>query len=127
MDLNLLTERIIGAMIEVHKEIGAGLLESAYEECLCHELAIKSIAYRRQVELPVMYKGLRLDCKYRIDLVVEDAVVVEIKSVKSLDPIHEAQLITYLRLGGWHIGLLVNFNVRVLKDGIKRRVHNYQT
>ncbi len=123
MELEELSEKVIGAMIDVHRELGAGLLESAYEECLCHELSLRGIRYRRQVPLRILYKGLELECGYRIDVLVEEKVVVEIKSIKSLEPIHEAQLITYLKLGGWKVGLLVNFNVRVLKDGIKRRVN----
>ncbi|HEY0010229.1 MAG TPA: GxxExxY protein [Tepidisphaeraceae bacterium] len=122
--LTLLTEQIIGAMIEVHREIGAGLLESSYEACLCHELTLRGIAYRRQVPLPVTYKGMQLDCGYRIDLLVEEQFVIEIKSIKALEPIHEAQLLTYLKLGGWKIALLVNFNVSLLKDGIRRKVLN---
>ena len=123
MELEELSEKVIGAMIDVHRELGAGLLESAYEECLCHELSLRGIGFRRQVPLRIRYKGLELECGYRIDVLVEEKVVVEIKSIKSLEPIHEAQLITYLKLGGWKVGLLVNFNVRVLKDGIKRRVN----
>jgi GxxExxY protein len=124
MDLNTITERIIGAAIEVHRHLSAGLLESAYEACLCRELDLLGIQYKKQVELPVVYKGIKLDCGYRIDLLVEQAVVVEIKSVKSIEPVHEAQLITYLKLGGWKIGLILNFNVKFLKDGIKRKVLN---
>lgn len=125
MTLDQLTEAIIGAMIEVHRELSAGLLESAYEECLCHELRLRGLNFRRQVDLPVVYKGLQLSCGYRIDLLVEERVVIEIKSIKALEPIHDAQMITYLKLGGWQVGLLVNFNVRVLKDGIRRKVNNY--
>jgi len=125
VDLNAVTENIIGAMIEVHRELSAGLLESAYEECLCHELTLRGLRFRRQVPLPVTYKGLKLECGYRVDVLVEEAIVLEVKSVKALESIHEAQLITYLKLGGWPIGLLVNFNVKVLKDGLKRRVNNY--
>ncbi|HEX8340663.1 MAG TPA: GxxExxY protein [Tepidisphaeraceae bacterium] len=121
-----LTEKMIGAMIEVHKEVGPGLLESAYEECLCREFGLCGLQFRRQVPVPVVYKGVELDCGYRLDLLVEEAVVVEIKSVKAIEPIFEAQLITYLKLGGWQVGLLVNFNVRVLKDGLKRFVHKYK-
>jgi GxxExxY protein len=123
MDLGELTDQIIAAMIEVHRELSAGLLESAYEECLCHELSLRGLRFRRQVPLPVVYKGLKLDCGYRVDVLVEESVVLEIKSVKALEAIHEAQLITYLKLGGWRVGLLVSFNVRVLKDGLKRRVN----
>ncbi len=122
MDLNTITERIIGAAIEVHKVMGPGLMESAYEECLCRELALRGIGAERQLPLPVEYKGIRLDCGYRLDLLVEKSVVVEIKSLSSIEPIHEAQLLTYLKLGGWRLGLLVNFNVAVLKDGICRRI-----
>lgn len=124
MSVNDVTEAIIGAAMEVHRTLGAGLLESAYEECLCRELNLRDVPYQRQVPLPVEYKGVNLDCGYRLDILVSDAVVVEIKSVDQLLPIHEAQLLTYLRLGGWHVGLLLNFNVPVLKSGIRRRVLN---
>ena len=122
MRVNRITEGIIGAAIEVHRALGPGLLESAYEECLCRELSLRQIPFERQRPLPVEYKGLSLDCGYRIDLLVADTVVVEIKAVESLLPIHEAQLLTYLKLGGWKVGLLINFNVPVLKRGIRRRV-----
>ena len=122
MDLNTITERIIEAAIEVHKVLGPGLMESAYEECLCRELALRGIGVERQLPLPVEYKGARLDCAYRVDLLVEQSVVVEIKSLSSIEPIHEAQLLTYLKLGGWKLGLIVNFNVPVLKDGIRRGI-----
>ncbi len=121
-----LTEKIIGAAIEVHKTIGPGLLESAYEECLAHELRLHGLCFGRQVPLPVTYKGVSLDCGYRLGFLVENAVVLELKSVESFQPIHEAQLLTYLKLGGWTIGLLLNFNVPLLKDGIKRIVLNYK-
>jgi GxxExxY protein len=117
-----LTEEIIGSAIEVHRVLGPGLLESAYEECLCHELNLRRISFRRQVDLPVEYKGVKLDCKYRMDLVVEDAVVVEVKAVERLLPVHEAQLLTYLRLSTRRVGLLLNFNVSVLRTGIVRKV-----
>jgi GxxExxY protein len=116
------TEPIIGAAIEVHKQLGPGLLESTYEECLCHEFQWRRIRFQRQVELPVIYKGLKLDCGYRIDLVVDETVVVELKAVEQLLPVHEAQLLTYLRLARKPVGLLANFNVPLLKDGIRRRV-----
>jgi len=119
---NEITERIIGAAIEVHRSLGPGLLESAYEECLGHELALRGIAFERQRPLPVEYKGIKLECCYRLDLLVENAVVVEVKAVTDIEPVHEAQLLTYLRLGGWKTGLLINFNVPVLKNGIRRRV-----
>ncbi len=122
MELNKTTEQIIGAAIEVHKVLGPGLLESAYEECLCRELGLRGIQFERQRSLPVEYKGVKLDCGYRLDFLVENTVVVEIKSVSGIEPIHEAQLLTYLKLGGWKLGLLVNFNVPVLKDGIRRRI-----
>jgi len=119
---NQLTSEIIGAAIEVHRAIGPGLLESAYEECMSSELNSRNLAHRRQVSLPVEYKGKRLDCGYRLDLLVEESVVVEIKSVDQLQPIHDAQLLTYMKLGKWPVGLLINFNVPVLKNGIRRRV-----
>jgi len=122
VDVNEVTERIIGAAIEVHRGLGPGLLESAYEECLCHDLQLAGLSFERQRPLPVEYKGIRLECGYRLDLLVENAVVVEIKAVSAIEPIHEAQLLTYLRLGGWRVGLLINFNVPVLKNGIRRRV-----
>lgn len=120
--MNKTTEQIIGAAIEVHRALGPGLLESAYEECLCHELNLRKIPFERQKPLPVEYKGVKLDCGYRLDLLVDNSVVVELKAVETIEPIHEAQLLTYLKLGGWRLGLLINFNVPVLKDGIRRRV-----
>jgi len=122
VDVNEITERIIGAAIEVHRNLGPGLLESAYEECLCHDLRLAGFSFEQQRALPVEYKGIRLECGYRLDLLVENAVVVEIKAVSAIEPIHEAQLLTYLRIGGWKVGLLINFNVSVLKNGIRRRV-----
>jgi GxxExxY protein len=120
--VNVLTREIIGAAIEVHRHLGPGLLESAYVKCLTRELCLKKIPFKREWPLPMIYKGIRLDCTYRLDLLVADAVVVEIKSVEALTPIHEAQLLTYLKLGGWQVGLLINFNVEVLRTGIHRRV-----
>lgn len=117
-----LTEKIIGAAIEVHRVLGPGLLESAYEECLCHELRLGGIAFTRQQPLPVVYKGVHLDCGYRLDVVVDGRVIVELKTVDRLLPIHEAQMLTYLRLAGIHTGLILNFNVPVLRQGIKRMV-----
>ncbi len=117
-----LTNKIIGSAIEVHRTLGPGLLESAYEACLCKELEISGVAFERQIEFPVIYKGLEVDCGYRLDLLVENEVIVEIKSAKSVLPIHEAQLLTYLRLRSIKVGLLINFNVPVLKEGIVRRV-----
>jgi GxxExxY protein len=120
MDINELTGGVIGAAIEVHKALGPGLLESAYEECLCRELEIRDIPYERQKELPIKYKGVKLDCGYRLDIVVEGRLILELKTCEKLEPIHEAQLLTYLKLSGIKYGLLINFNVAVLKDGIKR-------
>ncbi len=124
--VNQLTEDVIGAAIEVHRSLGPGLLESAYQECLARELLLRRVPFERQRPLPLEYKGIRLECGYRIDLLIAKEVVVEIKSVEALAPIHEAQLITYLRLGGWRVGLLINFNVVVLKHGICRRVLELQ-
>jgi GxxExxY protein len=120
VDLNELSGKVIGAAIEVHKILGPGLLESAYEECLCHELELRSIPYERQKELPIEYKGITLDCGYRLDVVVENKLILELKAAEALEPIHEAQLLTYLKLTGIPLGLLINFNVPVLKQGIKR-------
>ena len=115
-----LTEEIIGSAIDVHRVLGPGLLESAYQECLCVELGLRELRFVSQMQLPVLYKGLRVDAGYRLDLVVEDLVVVELKSVEHLLPLHEAQLLTYMRLGQFATGLLLNFNVPVLKNGIRR-------
>ena len=117
-----LTRQIIGAAIEVHRHLGPGLLESVYEACLVHELAERGLVVDRQVELPVRYKNVSIDCDYRVDLIINDQVVVELKAVETVHPIHEAQLMTYLRLSGKKVGLLINFNVRLLRDGITRRV-----
>ena len=122
MKVNEITQTVIGAAIEVHRVLGPGLLESAYEECLCRELVLRKVPYERQRQLPVDYKGTKVDCGYRLDLLVSEQVVVEIKAVESLLPIHQAQPLTYLKLGGWKVGLLMNFNVPVLKQGIKRVV-----
>jgi GxxExxY protein len=122
---NEVTDKIIGAAIEVHRQLGPGLLESAYEECLCHELTRMGVRFRRQVHLPINYKGLKLDCGYRMDLVAEDAVVVEIKAIETLLPIHTAQLLTYLKSSGKQVGLLINFNETALKNGLKRIVNRY--
>jgi GxxExxY protein len=117
-DLNHLSSRIIGAAIEVHKTLGPGLLESTYEECLCHELSLQKIKYERQVNLPVTCKAKNLDCGYRIDVIVERTVIIELKTVDSIAPIHKAQLLTYLKLSNLNLGLLLNFNVPIMKDGI---------
>lgn len=119
---NELTHEIIGAAIEVHRHLGPGLLESAYEECLCHELSLRGLPFERQKPIPVVYKETKLDCGYRIDLLVADRVVVELKSIESLAPIHDAILLTYLRLSSCRLGLLINFNVITLKDGVRRLV-----
>jgi GxxExxY protein len=121
-----LTERIIGLAIDIHRQLGPGLLESAYEECLAFELQQAAIAFERQISVPVVYKSIRLDCAYRLDLKVENKLIVEIKSVERLMPIHEAQLITYLRLTGLPVGLLLNFNTNVLKNGIRRLAHSHR-
>ena len=117
-----LSGAVIGHAIEVHRALGPGLLESAYEECLCFELKQAGIPFRRQVPLPVTYKAVRLDCGYRLDLLIEERLVIELKTVERLMPVHDAQLLSYLRLGGYRAGLLMNFNVSVLRDGLKRIV-----
>ncbi len=115
-----LSEQVIGLAIDVHRALGPGLLESAYEACLCHELGEHDIPFKRQVPLPVTYKGVQLNCGYRLDLTVADELVVELKTVDKILPVHHAQLLTYLKLSGFHTGLILNFNVPMLKDGIKR-------
>jgi GxxExxY protein len=122
MEFDALSNRVIGLMLEVHRELGPGLLESAYQTCVAHELKLAGIPFEKEVPLPVRYKGLALDCAYRMDLVADRSLVIEIKSVDSLLPIHEAQLLTYLRLAGIKTGLLVNFNVPLLRQGLKRLV-----
>jgi GxxExxY protein len=117
-----LTEKIIGAAIEVHKAFGPGLLESAYQVCMEHESTLRNISFERLVELPLNYKGIKLDAGYVIDLVYDKRVIVELKAVERVIPVHEAQLLTYMKLTGTRVGLLINFNVPVLKDGIYRRV-----
>jgi len=117
-----LTSEIIAAAIEVHRTLGPGLLESAYHSCMCHELAMRKVDFRGEVPLPVDYKGIHLDCGYRMDLVVDGKVAVELKSVEKLLPVHEAQLLTYLRLSRMRVGLLINFNVKMLRQGIVRRI-----
>jgi GxxExxY protein len=121
-DNDLLTEKVIGLAIGVHRQLGPGLLESAYEECLCYELAEANFVFRRQVVLPIVYKSVRLDCGYRLDVVIENRLILELKAVERLLPIHEAQVITYLRRSSIPIGLLLNFNSVVLKHGIRRLV-----
>jgi GxxExxY protein len=123
MDINQLSSKVIGAAIEVHKALGPGLLESSYQKCLCHELGLRGIAFENEKPLPLIYKGEKLDCAYQMDLVVENAIIVELKSCEKLKPIHEAQLLTYLKLSDLTLGLLLNFNVSVMRDGIKRIVN----
>jgi len=124
VELKELTENVIGAAMEVHRALGPGLLESTYEMCLCRELALRELEFERQRAIPIAYKGVRLDCGYRADLVVEGVVLVEIKAVEDLTPLNDAQLLSYLKLGGWKIGLIFNFNVFLLKHGIRRKVLN---
>jgi GxxExxY protein len=117
---NELTHEIIGAAIEVHRALGPGLLESAYEECLSQELVLRELRFERQKPIPLVYKDARLDCGFRIDVLVEGRIVVELKSIAALAPIHEAIMLTYLRLSRCRLGLLINFNVQTLKDGVRR-------
>ena len=124
--INQITHQVIGSCIEVHKKLGPGLLESTYEECLCHELNLVGLKFSRQKSLPVVYKGIRLDCGYRLDLVIENRLILELKAVEKVMPIHEAQLLTYLKLSGLSLGLLINFNVCYLRDGIKRMVNHLE-
>ncbi len=125
MNMNQLSSKIIGAAIEVHKTLGPGLLESAYEECLCHELSIQGMLFEKQKPLSIDYKGKKLDCGYRLDIVVEKAVIIELKSCKKIEPIHKAQLLTYLKLSGLNLGLILNFNVTLMRDGIVRIVNEF--
>ena len=122
-NMNKLSSRIIGAAIEVHKALGPGLLESAYEECLCKELGLRDLSIERQKPLPLEYKGDKLDCGYRLDVVVEQAIIIELKACKEIEPIHKAQLLTYLKLSKLSLGLLLNFNVPLMRDGIVRIVN----
>ncbi len=124
--INLLTDRVIGLCIEVHRNLGPGRLESAYQACLAFELESAGIPFEKEVHLPILYKGRRLDANYRMDFVVENRLVLEIKAMETVLPIHEAQVLTYLRLSGHTVGLLVNFNSTLLKQGLKRLVHNHQ-
>ncbi len=119
--VNKVTEAIIGAAIEVHRTLGPGLLESTYSECLCRELSERGVTYERARPLPVVYKGEQVEFGYLLDLVVDGSVVVQVKAVETITAVHEAELLTYLRLGGWHVGLLINFNVKLLKQGIRRK------
>jgi len=122
MNFEFMSAQVIAAAIEVHRNLGPGLLESAYEECLCYEMQLRQIQFERQKHLPVTYKGKHLDCGYRIDIVAGGEILLELKCVEKLMPIHEAQLLTYLKLSGLKTGLLINFNAVLLKDGIKRFV-----
>jgi GxxExxY protein len=122
LEFDLLSRQVIGCAIEVHKALGPGLLESSYEECLAYELNLRGLSHHRQHPLPIEYKGVRLDCGYRIDVLVNDRLILELKAVERLLPIHEAQLLTYMRIARLPLGLLINFNVPRLRDGIKRFV-----
>jgi GxxExxY protein len=126
MSINNLTGEVIGAAIEVHKHLGPGLLESAYEECLCHELSLRNITYERQKALPVNYKQVKLDFSYRLDVVVEGKIILELKSCEKIEDIYKGQLLTYLRLSGLKLGLILNFNVPMMKEGIVRVVNNLE-
>ncbi len=125
IEINDITERVIAAAIAVHRELGPGLLESAYETCLSYELAERGLKFERQKGLPVYYRGVRLECGYRIDLLVEEKIVVEVKAVEKFELLHEAQLLSYLKLSNCQVGLLINFKVKVLKNGIRRLVNRY--
>jgi GxxExxY protein len=122
LEFDKLSNRVIGCALEVHRYLGPGLLESTYEQCLAHELKMAGIPFKLQCPLPVEYKGIKLDCGYRIDLLIDDSIIVELKSVEKILPIHKAQLLTYMKLSGISIGLLMNFNVEYIKNGIKRIV-----
>ena len=126
MEINEITGKVIGCAIEVHKNLGPGLLESAYEECLSFELVKAELKFKRQQPTPIIYKEIKLDCGYRIDLLVENKLVIEIKSVEALNDVHTAQILTYMKLGNFKLGLLINFNVFLLKDGIKRIVNSFK-
>jgi GxxExxY protein len=121
--LNQKTHEIVGAAIEVHKALGPGLLESTYQRCLCRELQLRAVSFRRQVRLPIHYRGLDLDCGYRLDIVIPELVIVEVKAVHRVLPVHRAQVLTYLKLTGIRLGLLINFNVEVLRTGIYRVIN----
>ena len=123
MDINELSSHIIGGAIEVHKTLGPGLLESTYEECLCHELSLRGLSFERQKPLAVSYKGIKLGCGYKLDIVVNNLIILELKSCEKIEPIHKAQLLTYLKLSGLNLGLLFNFNTTIMRDGIVRIVN----
>jgi GxxExxY protein len=123
-ELNQISQEIIGAAIVVHSELGPGLLESVYEECLAYELTLRNISFERQKPVPVMYKGKQIDCGFRLDLLISDSIVVELKTVEQILPVHQAQLMTYLKLTGCKLGLILNFNVEKMVKGIKRMVNH---
>jgi GxxExxY protein len=125
MDINQLSSKIIGAAIEVHKVLGPGLLESAYEKCLCHELKLRGLPFDNQKSLPLVFKGEEIDCGYRLDIVVGRAIILELKSCEKIEPIHKAQLLTYLKLSGLTLGLILNFNVPIMRNGIARIVYKF--
>lgn len=125
--INRISHEVIGAAIEVHRELGPGLLESAYRECLAREFTLRGIPFEREKPIRLEYKGIILEAGYRLDFLVAECLVVELKAIEALASVHDAQLITYLRLGGWRLGLLINFNVAVLKNGIRRRILGYET
>jgi len=126
MNINQLSSKIIGAAIEVHKVLGPGLLESAYEKCMCHELKLRRLSFDNQKPLPLVFKGEEIDCGYRLDVVVGDAIILELKACEKIEPIHKAQLLTYLKISGLTIGLILNFNVPVMRRGIVRIVNNLE-
>ena len=122
MKFDEISNKVIGCAIEVHRSLGPGLLESTYEQCLAREMDLSGIAFKLQSPLPVEYKGIKLDCGYRVDMLIEDKLIVELKSVEKTLPVHEAQILTYMKLANIQVGLLINFNVERLKEGIKRFV-----
>lgn len=124
MEIELIGKQVVNAALTVHRELGPGLLESSYEQCLAFELTRRGLKVERQKELPLVYQGLRINAGYRIDLLVEGQVIVELKAVERIEPVHRAQLLAYLRLAGLHLGYLVNFNVRLIRDGMHRLVLN---
>jgi GxxExxY protein len=126
MDINHLSSKIIGAAIEVHKVLGPGLLESAYEKCLCHELKLRGLSFDNQKPLPLVFKGEEIDCGYRLDIIVGNAIILELKACEKIEPIHKAQLLTYLKISGLTLGLILNFNVPIMRRGIVRIVNNLE-
>ena len=126
MDINQLSNKIIGGAIEVHKVLGPGLLESAYEKCLCHELKLRGLSFDNQKPLPLVFKGEEIDCGYRLDIIVGNAIILELKACEKIEPIHKAQLLTYLKISGLTLGLILNFNVPIMRRGIVRIVNNLE-